>query len=220
MQLFSVDLSIKMKKFFIISLIGVIMLFSAGVNITDALMVALSTNKLTKGAQLVIRGKVEKKESLWSTNKEAIVTHVFVNISDVLKGTIEEEQVLVEIDGGEVGDLGLKVSDTPEFKVGEEVILFLTPGASRVSGTINKIVGSGQGKYSIGVDGIARKDGFSVVSPKFLKGRDEFVTKDDVDSIMDKVISVDKLTKKIKKIVEEDSGDGHIHMFMYGEEGE
>ena len=68
----------------------------------------------------------------------------------------------MEYEGGEVGEIGLKVSDQPSFTGGEEVILFLKSGKSKRDGDIYNVVGRGQGKYVVGEDGIARKKGFSI----------------------------------------------------------
>jgi hypothetical protein len=41
---------------------------------SSALMIALSTEKLTRGSETVIRGEVEEVESQWSEDKEIIFT--------------------------------------------------------------------------------------------------------------------------------------------------
>ncbi|TET48271.1 hypothetical protein E3J59_00855 [Candidatus Aerophobetes bacterium] len=57
----------------------------------------------------------------------------------------EVKEITVKVPGGEVGGIGLKVSDTPEFRKGEEVFLFL-----RIEKLpIFKVAGLFQGKYTI-----------------------------------------------------------------------
>ena len=57
----------------------------------------------------------------------------------------EVKEIMVKVPGGEVDDIGLKVSDTPEFREGEEVFLFL-----RIEKLpILKVAGLFQGKYTI-----------------------------------------------------------------------
>jgi hypothetical protein len=92
---------------------------------------------------------------------------------------------MVEYEGGEIGDIGLRVSDQSPLIKGEKVILFLRSGKSKKEGAAYNIVGKGQGKYVIDADGIARKGGFSIAGGK-----------EDIDNN----IPVDKLIEKINKI--------------------
>ena len=71
------------------------------------------------------------------------------------------------------------------LRKGEKVILFLKPGKSKKDGIVFNIVGKGQGKYTIGNDGIARKGGFSIMSG---------------EEVIDKNIPVEVLINKIKKV--------------------
>ncbi len=93
--------------------------------------------------------------------------------------------ITVEYEGGEVGEMGLRVSDVAPLKTGEEVILFLKSGKSKIEGNVYNIVANAQGKYTIGEDGIARKYGFSVIS-----GQDK----------IDYSIPADELINKIKEV--------------------
>ncbi|KKK86190.1 hypothetical protein LCGC14_2765700, partial [marine sediment metagenome] len=55
------------------------------------------------------------------------------------------QEIIVKVRGGEVGDIGLKVSDTPQFREGEEVFLFLRMEKL----PLFSVVGLFQGKYTI-----------------------------------------------------------------------
>jgi hypothetical protein len=140
-------------------------------------------------------------------------------VDQVLKGDFKdkEKKVLVEYEGGEVDGIGMGASDVPQLEEGEEVILFLKSGKSRVAGNVQNVVGAAQGKYSIGEDGIARKGGFSVVGPNFGKEKEGIEPKKEIKDIIDNDIPADKLIKKIKKIVKETTSEpGHIYVFMTG----
>ena len=100
-----------------------------------------------------------------------IFTTAEINVEEALKGDASPGQlVTVTQEGGEVGDVGLKVSDSSTFTRGEQLIVFLEseakhPDAARQHsglGGAYKLVGKAQGKYTVDKDGIARKKGFSL----------------------------------------------------------
>jgi len=153
----------------------------------SAIMIGLSTEDLTRASEAVIIGDIEDTESQWSEDGKTIFTSAIVLISDVFKGGKIERRITVEFEGGEVGDIGLKVSDVSLPKKGEKVILFLKSTIGEKGGIIFNSVGKAQGKYVVGKDGIARKSGFSL-----LTGR-EAVTNN---------IPVNELIKKIKEVKE------------------
>ncbi len=133
-----------------------------------ALMQALSTEYLTQAAGLVIRGRVTGLESRWSDDRRSILTRVRVSVHEVYKGTAPAKDLTVEIPGGEVGGIGMRVSDTPGLRLGEEVILFLgATGRKRTAGVF-AIVGKAQGKYSVAPDGTASRCGFTVAGDRSL----------------------------------------------------
>lgn len=135
-----------------------------------ALMVPFGIDDLAGNSEIILRGTVLNQGSRWRGDRGGIVTSVTVSVREVLGGELQQDTVIVEVPGGVVGDVGQTVSDTPSFRNGEEVLLFLreTSSSSKAfaeSGSVVKsftVVGQGQGKYSIGKDGIARRSGFSV----------------------------------------------------------
>jgi hypothetical protein len=150
-----------------------------------AIMKGLSTEELTNASDMVIEGEVENTEAQWSKDGKTIFTGADIIIHGIIRGKPSETRVRVEYEGGEVGEIGLKVSDQPALRQGEKVILFLKAEKSKRNGDAYTIVGKGQGKYIIDTDGIARKSGFSVA-----------VGQENVDN----GISADTLIKQIKEI--------------------
>lgn len=158
---------------------------------SSALMIALSTEELTRGSETVVMGEVEEVESQWSEDKEIIFTRATVLVNSVIRGICLRKRITVEYIGGKVGDMGLGVSDSPRLKEGEEVILFLASGRSKKGkkhGFVYNIFGAAQGKYTIGHDGFARKGGFSILKSK------------DAERSINNNIPVDELIDKIKNI--------------------
>ncbi len=139
-----------MKKIFFILSSMVIFSLAAGffTNQADALVVKKSIEELTYEANVILAGEVKSMESRWNTERTLIYTYVTISVREYTKalpGMREVKEITVKVPGGEVGDIGLKVSDTPEFREGEEVFLFL-----RVEELpIFRVAGLFQGKYTI-----------------------------------------------------------------------
>lgn len=172
------------RNFFVIQFLGIMMIHFLSSQ-SSAIMVGMGTEELTRESKVVIRGEVAEVEAQWSEDGKTIITRASIIITDVFKGETSSNMITVEYEGGEVGEMGFRVSDVAPLKTGEEVILFLKSGKSKIEGDVHKIVGKAQGKYTIGNDEIARKCGFSVIS-----GED----------IIDNNIHVDKLIDKIRKV--------------------
>ena len=122
-----------------------------------AVMQGMSTDELIDQAEAIVIGEVEEIQSRWDS-RGRIVTDVRVQVHAALKGAVGQFVVVTQ-DGGVIGDLGMKVSDTPTFRQGESVICFLRspdPSGGRW------LLGKAQGKYRIDADGWVRKGEFTV----------------------------------------------------------
>lgn len=113
-----------------------------------AAMVKVELPELTKEAEVIAIGQVVDLNSRWlgKPKTSTIITDVTVAVQDVLKGNVRAgERLTVKVYGGEIGDIGLRVSEEPQFSGGEEVIIFLnkdTDGLYRPTQLF-------QGKYTI-----------------------------------------------------------------------
>jgi hypothetical protein len=178
------------KNYMIPFLLLMLMLLAPGRS--PAMMVGLSTEELTVKSDEVVVGQVQSIESRWSDDGRMIVSSATVLVNEALLGNTAESTVTVEYEGGEVGDLGIKVSDTVPLKRGEDVVLFLKARkdeyrtqALNGGGRAYRLVGRAQGKYVVGSDGIARKRGFSLAANP---GK------------VDNDLPVDELIRKIKGV--------------------
>lgn len=130
-----------------------------------AIMIGLSTEALTREADLVVEGAVGAVRSFWNEEHTKILSRAEVAVVEVVRGESVATTVVVEYEGGEVGRLGMRVSDVEPFAAGERVLLFLQRLPPPVSGSAaHRLVGLAQGKYVIGADRVARKGGFSVAA--------------------------------------------------------
>jgi hypothetical protein len=120
-----------------------------GMDSAMALMLEMSTPELTQKADTIVRGKVKDKKSEWDPERRFIWTLVTISVSDSIKGNSpHKEDVVIKIPGGEVGDIGQKTEDAPNFTPGEEVLLFLQPEVYREK-KVFRVTGDFQGKHTI-----------------------------------------------------------------------
>ncbi|MGE0132066.1 MAG: FG-GAP-like repeat-containing protein [Blastocatellales bacterium] len=84
-----------------------------------------SDDEMIIGARAIVRGTVTSINSGYDNQHNAIFTYVNIRVYDVLKGRITSNDIVVKQPGGVSGDRGTMIFGTPEFTVGENVLLFL-----------------------------------------------------------------------------------------------
>jgi hypothetical protein len=109
-------------------------------------MVKLSLEELVADADLIIVGTVDSVQSELVEGR--IVSFATVSVRLKAKGEMEptQDEIIVRFPGGMVGDVGMKVEDSPDFKKGEEILLFLQKTKTP---SVYMTVGSSQGKFMI-----------------------------------------------------------------------
>ena len=145
---------------------------AGGIGSAVALMEALSISTLVKASTSIIRGEVIDTQAMWSESGDAIVTRATIRVQSDFKRQVSEELVTVEYLGGEVGEIGMMVSDSPQMFTGEEVIIFLEPSEASTDQQRFHVVGSAQGKFSLEEDGMVRTMGFTLVEQEGLMYRE------------------------------------------------
>ena len=118
-----------------------------------ALMIEKSAEELAQNAKIIVQGEVKSVRSYKGING-VIYTRASVLVSDVIKGKNIKKNITVEYEGGEVGDVGVRVEDEPSLEKGERVLLFLTNSFWRKN--VYYIVGGVLGKYAICPDDTVR----------------------------------------------------------------
>lgn len=84
-----------------------------------------------RGAERVVVGHVESVNPVWRTNDfgdRLIMSVVHVAVDETLKGQ-NQPSLDVEVEGGTIGDVTLKVSDLETFAVGERAVFYLRRAA-------------------------------------------------------------------------------------------
>ncbi len=99
---------------------------------------------LVEEAAIIVRGRVERTEARWIANERGrhIHTTAYVNVAEVVKGSVTPGLLSLTIVGGTVGDTTEYVSDAVAFAQGEEALLFL-------KGNPPSVIGGHQGKVLI-----------------------------------------------------------------------
>jgi len=107
-------------------------------------------SNLNETAELIIRGTVKKVESQLRGN--TVFSEAEVTVHSVHKGA-KLSRVVVEYEGGEVGNTGLFVSNQPRFKQEEHVLLYLV----KSRGEAFSVVGGPAGKVLLDQSGQIKK---------------------------------------------------------------
>ena len=111
-----------------------------------ALMVKLDLENLTQNSNLVIRATVENMRCSWNAEHRRIFTFATLTVKEPVKGSALTGAINVRYPGGVVGDTAYIVEDTPQFRPGEEVIVFLK---DRNPEGVREVYGWFQGKYTV-----------------------------------------------------------------------
>jgi len=170
-----------------------------------ALMRPLGTAEMTQNSDGVLAGTVTGVSSAWDVTGQRIVTRAKVKVTEVVRGVVTTQEVDVETLGGKVGDIVFKLSDMATFEKGQDVLVFLKRTKSMLgAGEAYNVVGSAQGKYDVGADGIARKGGFSIATPALSQGQANMSAPGGAETVpealIDNDIPVRDLIDKIKAV--------------------
>jgi hypothetical protein len=84
-----------------------------------------------RGADLVVVGRVTAVDPAWQVNEfgdRLIVSTVHVAVSETLKGQ-SQPAVDVDVEGGTIGTITLRVSDQVAFDIGDRAVFFMKRNA-------------------------------------------------------------------------------------------
>lgn len=84
-----------------------------------------SDDELIIGARAIVRGKVLSLSCQLDPEQDRIFTYITLRVHEVLKGRIVERKIVLKEEGGQFGTRGSIVFGTPQFNLGEEVLLYL-----------------------------------------------------------------------------------------------
>jgi hypothetical protein len=116
--------------------------------------------QLVSTSDNIVQGRVESVEARYEN--KLVCTYISVAVDDPIKGD-RRRTVLVRQLGGKIGARTTWVAGMPQFKAGDQVIVFLK---NRQDGTFD-VIGLNQGKYNIVDDyAVAHVAGVSVLDQR------------------------------------------------------
>ncbi|MDH4281268.1 MAG: hypothetical protein OEV36_01325 [Myxococcales bacterium] len=146
----------------------------AGTLLTVALVASPAQGSIVQGLDLqelvayadrIIVGRVLFSESFQRPDGQLGTWHRIAVEREIRRGAPDEQEVIVETLGGQMGDVAMRVEGEPSFAVGERVLVFMRDGGPY---TAFRPVGMGQGVMRIrreqGVDTVTQnRDGLMLM---------------------------------------------------------
>lgn len=109
--------------------------------------VQLSLEQMTGYATRIVEARALESHSEWNAEHTRIFTYTTFEVLDSLKGEGTGERLVIKQLGGHVGHLVMHVDGEPQFRAGEEAVLFLAE--DREEPARERIVGMAQGSYRV-----------------------------------------------------------------------
>ena len=165
----------KIRSFFLFCLSLSLFVFVPA--LAQAVMDGFGIADLVGRSDAVVNGRVLSVTSRWTPDGTRIVSEAVVSVDRLVRGDGGHAAVktaVVEYEGGEIGDMGYRVSDAVTLNAGDNIVVFLqassaTGGAYRAASASASVarysvIGRAQGVYKVSEDGTAHKEGFTVIS--------------------------------------------------------
>jgi hypothetical protein len=144
---------------------GLLVCLSVALHAT--VIVPIEFRELVTIAPVIVHGRVIDVRSEWVDGRRAIETFVTVQADEYLKGNLGES-VILRVPGGQLGRYRTVFVGAPEFRDGDEVVLFLKHAGPSYA----YIIGLSQGAFRVVAD--ARTGRRMVTTPIVMgKGGDE-----------------------------------------------
>jgi len=113
-----------------------------------------SLDQMVQEAAQIVRGKVLSKKAFWGPGKRHIYTKIQIQVLERLKGTKSTKKTMhFHQLGGSLDGLTSRILGAAEYRVGEEILIFLEPTQS--SGFVF-VLGFASGKYKVYTQGQKR----------------------------------------------------------------
>ena len=118
-----------MKKYFF----AISGLLAGAVSLSATTVIPPTFEQLVDQAEVIFRGSVTNVSSQWIGEgaERHIVSYITFKVKDALKGAPGESYTMRTF-GGTVGDETMNIGDGPEFKVGDDDVLFVENNGTQV----------------------------------------------------------------------------------------
>lgn len=108
-------------------------------------VIPMSYSEMVKTSEIIAVGTVTQSVSRFEENGKTIRTYATVRQLSVQKGKVENDTLVLRLEGGKVGQEVLQVSGMPKLKVGSRYLMYLAPNDKHLS----PFVGYCQGVFEI-----------------------------------------------------------------------
>ncbi|MGH9800449.1 MAG: hypothetical protein ACRD82_08810, partial [Blastocatellia bacterium] len=105
-----------------LSVLCVLAVFSV---VSATSVVIPSDDEMIIGARAIVRGQVISVASSLDSQRNIIFTYITLRVQEVFKGKISIGEIVIKEPGGVAGNRGSLIFGIPDFKTGEDVLLFL-----------------------------------------------------------------------------------------------
>jgi hypothetical protein len=174
----------------------VAMLLCVSMPVYASLFYRVSLANMVNRAQYITHGTVTKVESRWNEDQTVIFSYVTIHVQSMIKGRLQTEDIIVKEAGGTVDGLVATPIGFPEFKIAQEVILFLTRWENDQA---LRVLEYTQGKYNV-INNVLTGEK-SILREDVALGSTEFIgLPSAADEELTKVMPMEKFLKKISDI--------------------
>lgn len=136
----------------IVSLLALLALCLSGAAASASVIAEITTQEAARQANLIFVGKVVSKQGQWEEGRRRIWTLYRVEVEQWIAGERRPKTLTLRFLGGVVNGVGMRVSDMPELRVGERVLLL----CKDQPGLYCPVVGWWQGKFAVVKDDAGR----------------------------------------------------------------
>jgi hypothetical protein len=128
-------------------------------------LVPAEFREIVSGSQIIVHGRVAEVRGEWTDDRRRIDTIVTLDAGSYLKGG-PGERVTFRVPGGTIGRYRTLMVGAPEFRAGDEVVLFLKANGPSVA----HVFGLSQGVFRVRRDARTRQR--MVVPPALMAQRE------------------------------------------------
>ena len=129
----------------VLPLLTVLLCFTPSLSAT--VLLPAEFRDVVNGSQIIVYGRVSSVRSQWTEGRRRIESLVTLEAADFYRGT-PSRTVTFRVPGGEVGRYKSVTVGAPEFKPGDEAVLFLKSQGPAVP----QVFGLNQGVFQVRVD--------------------------------------------------------------------
>jgi hypothetical protein len=128
-----------------LALLTILLCFAPSLSAT--VLLPAEFREIVNGSQIIVYGRVSSVRPQWTDGRRRIETLVTIDAADVYRGT-PSRTITFRVPGGQIGRYKSVTVGAPEFRPGDEAVLFLKAQGPAVP----HVFGLNQGVFPVRVD--------------------------------------------------------------------